>query len=218
MDDFIPVAIPRWQWRTVAHDLTPLFERFPAWQRDAGNRIEEVHLVCPHSSHSALLRGDRLQLRWRKESCAEGFELWDTIVDVAAPFPLDAVARLWTVLGLPGAPPHTYYATAALLLDVAAADRSVTPVRIVRTAQEIGFQGIGCTLETIRVGPADTVDSFSVEHEDPSLLIQVLGDLGLDTTPNTNLLQTIKSVLGLNDHAFRKPKWPKKSSASISST
>lgn len=216
MDDFIPVAIPRWQWRIVAHDLTPLFERFPAWQRGAGDRIEEVHLVCPHSSHSALLRDDRLQLRWRKESCAEGFELWDTILDVGAPFPTEAVARLWSVLGLPGTPASTHFASTASLLDAAAADPSVTPVRISRTAQQIAFQGIGCSLETIRIGPGDTVDSFAIEHEDPSLLTQVLADLGLETTHNTNLLQTIKDVLGLTDHAFRKPTWPKKSSASIS--
>ena len=199
MGDFIPVAIPRWQWRTVARDLTPLFEWFPAWRRGAGNRIEEVHLVCPHSSHSASLRGDRLQLRWKKESRAEGCELWDTILDVRAPFPADAVARLWTVLGLPGAPAHAHFATAAMLLDAVANDPSVTPVGIVRTEQDIAFQGIRCLLETIRIGPGETVDSLFIEHEDPSLLMQVLADLGLDTTPNTNLLQAIKRVLGLTE-------------------
>ena len=83
----VPVSIPRWQWRTFAADLSWLTRRFRRLaQGDPSRRVDEIHLVCLQSSHHAFLRGDTLELRWRKEVGPEGFELWDTILQCDLPF------------------------------------------------------------------------------------------------------------------------------------
>ncbi len=217
MSLIVPVAIPRWQWRTLACDLSWLFQRFPASPRDAGKQVEEIHLVCLHSSNSAVLRGEQLELRWRKETGPGGSELWDSIVEVSAPFPAEAIARLWTVLALDGEPPREAFRSAGAFLDEAITPRpSVIPVRVVRTCHQTEFNGVACALETVRIGASTVMDSFTMEHEDPSLLVQMLAELGLDPDLNINLLQALKHVLGLPANNARNLTWPRKSSASFS--
>jgi hypothetical protein len=217
MSLIVPLAIPRWQWRTMADDLSRVFRRFPASPLDAGRQVEEIHLVCLHSSHSAILRGEQLELRWRKETGPGGSELWDSIVTVSAPFPAEAIARLWTVLGLDGRPPLTPFTTTAAFLDEAITPNpSVIPVRVARTCRETAFSGIACTLETVRIGAAVVMDSFTMEHEDPSVIVQMLAELGLDPDIHINLLQALKHVLGLPAENARNLKWPMKSNASSS--
>lgn len=193
----VPVSIPRWQWRTFGSDLSPLFRRFPAPQ-GAGKPAEEIHLICLHSSHSALLRGNALELRWRKQTAPEGFELWDTILTATTPFTQECVARLWAAWGLPVTPTRGLESVEMFLEQAISRTGSVVPVRLVRRCRTERLNGIGCELETIQLNGEARIESFAIEHEDPSLMTQVLAELGLDPRQNINLVQGIKSVLGLN--------------------
>ena len=82
---WVPVSIPRWQWRTFGTDLSWLDRRLstPGWVES--RPVTEVHLVCRCSAHHAWLSAAVLTLQWRKEVGAGGFELWDTILRTGAP-------------------------------------------------------------------------------------------------------------------------------------
>ncbi|MBZ0090027.1 MAG: hypothetical protein K8H90_06585, partial [Thermoanaerobaculia bacterium] len=91
-----PVSIPRWQWRTSASDLSWLRRRLssPGWLTSPPS--DQTHLICLHSAQHAWLETGELELQWRKETGAEGFELWDTILRAAEPFDAASLARLYS--------------------------------------------------------------------------------------------------------------------------
>jgi len=216
MNTVIPVSIPRWQWRTFAADLPMLARRFPDLGQGSEMRLDEIHLVCLGSSHHAFLRGETLELRWRKEVGPEGFELWDTVLQSGLPFRGEQLTRLWSAWGLPGAAPDREYRTVASFLDEAIVPNpKVIPVRLTRWRREHQLLGIDCSVEAIDIGGAAAIRSLSLEHEDPALIEQLLIELRLSARDNVNFLQGIKSALGLPATDARNGSWARKSNASI---
>lgn len=215
MNTVLPVSIPRWQWRTFDDDLSWLSRRLSAPHGGPIRRVEETHLVCTHSLHHAWLLGDTLELRWRKEVDALGCELWDTILRTSLPFTAAGVSRLYDAWGLaPPSPMGTYTDVPAFLAAVTASTPSVQTVRVERQCRGEFLHGVACSIETIEAGPSVRLQSFSIEHEDPSLIAQVLRDLGLETRGNTNFLQGLKHALGLPTTDPGNRTWLRKSSAS----
>lgn len=212
------VSLPRWQWRTVATDLSWLFKRLPVPLAGPGGRLEETHLICAHSSHSAVVRGDRLEVRWRKETAPEGFELWDTILDLNVPFRASDLERLWGAWGLPRPALSAEYPTIASFIGEAIVPAAplIIAAAVTRECHETSFQGIACSVEMIEVEHTVQLQSFSIEHEDPSLMAELLHRLGLKGGDNINLLQSLRSALALPQLEAGTPTWPKRSNASFS--
>jgi hypothetical protein len=199
MSACVPVSLPRWQWRTFAADLSWLSHRLPVPRGDVGWRAEEIHLVCSHSTHHAWVLCDTLELRWRKEVGPEGFELWDTILHTRVPFSPTDISRLFAAWGVPEWHHLDGNSVQAFLAGVASAGVGVEAVRLVREGHVALIDGVSCVLETITGGSAGPVQSFSVEHEDPSLMASILSDLGLDARDNINFLQGLKRLLGTRE-------------------
>jgi len=193
MSTVVPVAIPRWQWRVFAPDLSWLTRRLAATHTGPMTWSEEVHFVCAHSSHHAWVQHDMLELRWRKQTDADGFELWDTILKASAPFTRDDVKRLYAAWGL--SMPEVDDAPVGL--DRLAAVPAVQRVSVTRGAQALRVHGVSCTLESVAAADRPSLQSFAIEHEDPSVIRHVLRDIGLDTRSNTNFLQGLKTALGM---------------------
>ncbi len=212
-----PVSIPRWQWRTFAQDLSWLAERASIGANVAARRVEETHLVCLPSAHHAWLAGDVLEMRWRKEISPTKLELWDTILQTAAPFGPESVARLCSAWGLPvpalrveGVLPEE------LISQMTALTPSVRPVQVVRLGRTTDLDGIRCCLETILAGPSLRLDSFAIEHEDPALLDNLIAELKLGHLVNTSFLAGLKDGLGLGTSTSKERQWARKSSESTS--
>lgn len=205
MGPAVPVTIPRWQWRTVAPDLSSLFRRLPVPPNGPERRETEIHLICHNSSHSAVVRGGALELRWRKETGPDGFELWDTILHVELPFRAADLQRLWAAWELPHPSLQDEYRTIdGFLQGPIAAAAGVTPVTLSRSYRSGVLQGVSCSMETLDVVSAMRLQSFCVEHEDPSLLTQLLAGIGLRGCDNINLLHGLRTALGLEAATTRR--------------
>ncbi len=193
----VPVAIPRWQWRTFAADLSWLLRRLSTASWVEGRPLSQVHLVCRHSAHHAWLGGGVLTLQWRKEVGAEGFELWDTILRSREPLRAASVERLFSAWGLaaPAIGPQGI-GVAALLAGPIGATPSVRALEIVRCCSSATVDGIACAFESVDVAGSRR-QSFAIEHEDPSLMTELLRDLGLETVANTNFLHGLKRLVDL---------------------
>jgi hypothetical protein len=217
MTRFVALAIPRWQWRTFGHDLSWLGRRLSTLSRVEVRRVEETHLVCLHSAHHAWLCGGELELRWRTQVGAEGFELWDTILRAAAPFDAATLGRLFGAWGIaaPGVPDAGLDA-AGMLAGPVAATSAIRPVAVERRCRTAVVDGIACTCETISTGPAPVVESFAIEHEDPALMAQLLAELGLEARANTGFLKGLKQTLGIALSESEGQAWARKSNASSS--
>lgn len=217
MSDFAPVPIPRWRWRSFAADLSWLFRPLTAREGGTFRHVEETHLVCLHSTHHAWIAEETLELAWRKEIAPEGFELWDTLLRARPPFRPASVARLFNAWGL--AEPESAIevpSVADLLAGPIAGAPAVRAVPLVRRCRRVEFQGIECSLETLVLEGTTRLQSFAIEHEDPSLMTQVLADLGLDSRDHVSFLQGLRGALGLPMTDPGSRTWPRKSNASIS--
>lgn len=197
MTSGVPVSIPRWQWRTFAPDLSRLGRRLSTSTCVEVRRVEETHLVCQRSAHHAWLHGEVLELRWRKEVGPEGFELWDTVLRTAAPFDAASVARLFSAWGLAAPAAASGLDAAGLLAGPVAAASEVVAVPVVRRQRTGVIDSVSCCFETIRAHRDLRVDSFAVEHEDPSVIEVLLADLGLSPAANTGFPQGLKNALGM---------------------
>lgn len=197
MSTVVPIAIPRWQWRIFATDLGWLARRLEPGLRGPGRRLEETHLVCSHSSHHAWLEGERLEMRWRKEVAPEGFELWDAILRATAPFGRGDVARLYAAWGLAEPVLSGDVDVASFLGQVIAATPAVRAVCVERRCQGIYLHGVAGSLEAIEVSPSVRLESVSLEHEDPSILAQLLREVGCAPHDNQSFLRGLKGALGL---------------------
>lgn len=193
-----PVIIPRWEWRTFAPSFGNLRARLGGVAFDAPRQASEIYLLCSTSSHNAKIRGESLQLKWRKQVDAKGLELWDPIL--RSPFPLagEFIVRLLEVWGI-GRPPLGLepLELAGFLADIVGRTPALQAVQVQKRHEGFAIQGARCKFTRI-TGPTEPFESFCIEHEDPEIVMQVIRELGLETRENINYPKGLKQALGLN--------------------
>jgi hypothetical protein len=209
MSAAVHLSIPRWQWRTCAADLSHLFSRLPTQARAAQERVVETQVISPHSSHSVVLCDERLTVTWRQETSPQGFERWDSIIDLTLPFPAAELERLWTACELPRPHVQATFATVGSFLEASIAARMM-PFVVTRWRSHTFVEGIPCTFERVEIAPTKQMHSFAIEHEDPALMLTLLADLGLQSTDNINFVHGLKTALGLQAQDTGNHKWQKK--------
>lgn len=191
------MVIPRWEWRTFAPSLDDLRGKVNGVEFQAPREILETYFVCLKSSHNAKVRDGLMDLKWRKQVDADGLELWDPVLKSTFPIEAGIVPRLFEAWGLPlPALPRASYTLPELLDEVLEPNPALRAVRTVKRRE--GFTLDGTTCEFARI-VADGVpfESFCVEHEDPSLVLQVIRSLGLDSHQNINYPLGLKRALAL---------------------
>ena len=88
------------------------------------------------------------------------------------------------------------YTVEQFLAEIVGPDPDLSAVEITKYRESFTLDGASCELAAIRVGGVP-MESFCLEHEDPSLLTQVLRRLGLDSRRNVNYPMGLKAALGL---------------------
>jgi hypothetical protein len=155
----------------------------------------ETYLLCRKSSHNAKIRGNSLQLKWRKQVDAEGLELWDPVLQSSFPLEPSFVARLLAVWGIEkpslGTEPMDME---TFLGEVVAKNPDLQAVVVHKQHDGFGVHGAKCKFTRI-TGPAEPFESFCIEHEDPEIVMQVIREVGLDPHANINYSKGLKSVL-----------------------
>lgn len=215
MREAVPLSLPRWEWCTVGTDLSWLLQSVRDAVFEQERLTAEIHLLCGHSSHAAVIQGSVLEVRWRKETRPEGMELWDTILEAAAPFSFVQLEQLWRIWELPPAVFEPEYPTvASFLAGVIASEPAIVPVAVTRTTRPGSLQGIKCALETLDLDIGRPLQSFSLEHEDPSVIAQLLAELGVEADVNINLPHALRIAAGLQAPGAGKQSWARKSNAS----
>lgn len=192
-----PLVIPRWEWRTFAPSLASLRKRLAGSVAGPGRESREVHVLCLKSSHNTRIRLGGVDLRWRHQVRPDGLELWDPVLKCAFPLPASFVLRLFEAWGL--APPklaRTTYTQEQLLAEVVGPCPDLVPVEAALEIDGFALDGTRCELARV-TAPGTTVETFSVEHEDPALVTHALAELGLDSRRNISVPMGLKTALGL---------------------
>ncbi len=191
------MIIPRWEWRTFSPSLRGLRTRLGNLAFEATRESCETYLLCRKSSHNAKLRGNHLQLKWRKQVDVDGLELWDPILQSVLPLEAAFVARLLEVWGIekPYMGPGPF-AEEAFLTEIVGRIPDLQAVGVRKRHEGFTVQGARCKFTHI-TGLAEPFESFCIEHEDPDIVLQAIRELGLDPHDNTNYPKGLKQVLGI---------------------
>jgi hypothetical protein len=123
--------------------------------------------------------------------------LWEPVLKARFPLGLKEVA---TIFG-PWWPPPTAsirdsYSFEQLVEDVVTPRPALRLVAVRKSRR--GFTFAGCLAEFTKVSAGSvSVQSFSLEHEDPRRVLAALRTLGLKARANTNYILGLKRALGL---------------------
>lgn len=189
--------VPRWEWRCFAHALAAVAQS-AAIPADAKPReSDEIYLLDMRGPQNAKIRDDVLDIKILHQTDADGLELWEPVFKASFPLSAADVAAAFVVWELPPtALPRANYTIGQFLDEVVPLQTDLRVVRVHKSRR--GFTFAGCIAELAKLTvDATTIDSFSLEHENPATVVAAVRKLGLDPKGNTNYPLGLKRLLGL---------------------
>jgi exopolyphosphatase / guanosine-5'-triphosphate,3'-diphosphate pyrophosphatase len=189
--------VPRWEWRCFAPSLATIAQA-AAMPSDTGCReSDEIYLLDLKETENVKIRDGVLDIKRLRQTDAEGLELWEPAFKGRFPLGRDDLAAASVVWAMPLEALRRETYTIRQFIDEMVSLRS--DLRIVRVHKwRRSFTFAGCTAELVRLTvESRTLESFSLEHEDPGRVLAALRKLGLDGRRNTNYPLGLKRVIGL---------------------
>jgi hypothetical protein len=164
----------------------------------APRNSSEIYILSLHGPQNAKLRDGLIDIKRLQQVDDDGLELWEPVFK--AKFPLGrcdiAVAFSEWHLPLP-ALSRDSYTIEEFFNSLIAAQPALRVARVDKSRRGFDFQG--CIAEFVRLSvESRSLQSFSLEHEDRSLILAALEQLGLDSHANTSYPLGLKRALGLD--------------------
>jgi hypothetical protein len=190
-------AVSRWEWRTFDYQPQRWQEVLRNGVRStAGSLRTETYLITPETRYDVTIRDDRIEARELVGSDHSGLEMWRATI--TAPFPLASgvLAELCAMWRCPEEVDHPNLPTPEHLLAFLQRhmpEVTIVPCRKWRRAYRIH----GCRAEraTVLAG-GELLETLSLEHEDPDVLLEALRNVRLDRERNTSYVIVMKQSLG----------------------
>jgi exopolyphosphatase/guanosine-5'-triphosphate,3'-diphosphate pyrophosphatase len=189
----------RWEWRCFAPSLATIAQAVAIPSDAASRESDEIYVLDPGGTENAKIRDGVLDIKRLRQIDADGLELWEPVLKARFPLSrsdLAAASAVWS-LPLETMPCETCTMDQFIEgLNSLRADLHVVRVHKSRRA----FTFSGCIAELVRLDvESRTLESFSLEHEDPKRILAALLALGLDGHANTNYSLGLRRFLGLRD-------------------
>ena len=190
--------IPRWEWRTFSASLAALERAIGPLADVTPRNSSEIYVLSLHGPQNAKLRGGLIDIKRLQQVDDDGLELWEPVFK--AKFPLGrcdiAVAFSEWHLPLP-ALSRDSYTIEEFFNSLIAAQPGLRVARVDKSRRGFVFQG--CIAEFVRLSvESRSLQSFSLEHQDRSLILAALEQLGLESQANTSYPLGLKRALGLD--------------------
>ncbi len=198
MSSAAPFTMPRWEWRTFV-PLEGELSRFQHRSLQAASiDAHEISILCLKSLHDVLIADESILLKWRKQVGPGGLERWDSVLNATFPCTARVVGQLFETWGLPlPVLERTHYTQSEFLHEVLPQSPELRVVEYDRRTKRFFLDGASCEVTELTSGTVK-VESFSIEHEDPVLTLQVIHRLGLQTRTNTCYPLGLKTALHLS--------------------
>ena len=189
----------RWEWRCFAPSLATIAQAVAIPSDAAARESDEIYVLDPRGTENAKIRDGVLDIKRLRQIDADGLELWEPVLKARFPLSrsdLAAASAVWS-LPLETLPCETY--TVEQFIDGLNSLRAdLRVVRVHKSRRAFTFSG--CMAELVRLDvESRTLESFSLEHEDPRRILAALLALGLDGHANTNYSLGLRRALGLRD-------------------
>ena len=191
------VIVPRWEWRCFAASLATIAQAAAIPSSAAPRESDEIYLLDPRGTQNAKIRDEVLDIKQLRQTDVDGLELWEPVFKARFPLSRSDLASASAIWALPleGLARETY-TIQQFIAEVITLRSDIKVARVHKSRR--GFIFGGCIAELAQLAvESTTLESFSLEHEDPKRILAALRELGLDGHANTNYPLGLKRALGL---------------------
>jgi exopolyphosphatase/guanosine-5'-triphosphate,3'-diphosphate pyrophosphatase len=187
----------RWEWRCFAPSLATIAQAMAIPSDVASRESDEIYVLDPRGTENAKIRDGVLDIKRLRQIDADGLELWEPVFKVRFPLSRSDLAGASAVWPLPlETLPRETYTIEQFIEEVISLRADLHVVRVHKSRRVFMFAG--CIAELVRLAvESRTLESFSLEHEDPKRILAALLTLGLDGHANTNYSLGLRRALGL---------------------
>jgi exopolyphosphatase / guanosine-5'-triphosphate,3'-diphosphate pyrophosphatase len=190
--------VPRWEWRCFAPSLASLAQAAGPPADAAPRHSDETYILDLSGSlaQNVKIRDGVLDVKRLLQTDAAGLELWEPVLKARFPLGRKDVVAVFGPWMPSAALSREAYTLEQLIDDIVAPQPALRVVELHKSRRAFGFAGGLAELAQISAGSV-SLESFSLEHEDPKRLLAALQTLGLDSHANTNYILGLKRALGL---------------------
>ena len=189
--------VPRWEWRSFAPSLPTIAQAVAIPSDVASRESDEIYLLGRSGTANVKIRDGVLDIKRLRQIDADGLELWEPVFKAHFPLGRSDLAAASAVWPLPlETLPRETYTINQFIEEVISLRADLHAVRVHKSRRVFTFAG--CIAELVRLNvESRTLESFSLEHEDPKRILAALHTLGLDGHANTNYSLGLRRALGL---------------------
>jgi len=187
----------RWEWRCFASSLATIAQAVAIPSDAVSQESDEIYVLDRSGTENAKIRDGVLDIKRLRQIDADGLELWEPVFKARFPLSRSDLAAASAVWPLPlETPPRETYTIEQFIEEVISLRADLHVVRVNKSRRT--FEFAGCITELVRlVVESRTLESFSLEHEDPKRILAALLTLGFDSHANTNYSLGLRCALGL---------------------
>ena len=185
--------IPRWEWRCFAPSLAALARKIDAPVGTNARESDETYILehASGASDNIKIRDGVLDLKRLRQTDSAGLEQWEPVLKASFPLRRSDMAA---VFGDQVLQRDSY--TLDEFTNFVAHLPGFRAVTVHKSRRGFTFGGCISELARITVGTV-ALESFSLEHEDPKLVLASLRTLDLDGHANISYPMGLKRALGL---------------------
>lgn len=180
----------RWEWRTFGEEFGGAEERLGSIESERVAESDETYLLSEVGVDAVKVRDGLMDVKHLEQVNDDRLELWKPVMK--SPLPVaaaDARAVLAALLISASLDSDPYN-----LADLAkAAGGAVRLVPVHKTRRHFTIAGCMAELTDLRTSDRST-RTIAIESEDPARVIAAVRDLGLDSRPNVNVPQGLRSL------------------------
>ena len=190
--------VARWEWRVFGKgDFGEAEKMIRALPMDSNKKTEEEYILSRKSDENVKIRFDLIDVKSLQNVNADNLEQWLPVLKTGFPIAADKLAELFKILKveLPKLE-RTEYTHDQFIDELVKTNPDLVLVNVKKNRDIYKIDGTTAEVaETEFNGvPWRTI---CVEHEDPALIMKVVGKLGMKGEPNMNYIHAMKKSVGM---------------------
>lgn len=191
----LPGVVPRWEWRAFGRRFDVAAQVLAEMTPERTGSSEEQYVLSARTDASVKVRAGELDVKLRL-AVDVGLERWAPVMKADFPVSADEVTAVLAALDAPGRPDeHSSSSSFADLIELLEAQPGLLVVDVEKHRRH--FRVDDCIVESTEVTvDGATIQTVSVEMEDPGRVLDVVARLGLADRANTCMARGLKALVG----------------------
>lgn len=189
--------IPRWEWRTFAHDLGKAESNIRKHPEGKTRESSEVYILSEVSMDNTKIRDELMDIKTLLQVNEDRLEQWMPIMKASFPIQISEIEKVFKCFKvvLPKLE-RKEYTLQQYLDELIGKSKLLKAVNVHK--KRTGFTINNCIVEIAEVTVDDKkIKTAAVEMEVPQMVIRTVKELELDSFPNINYLRGLKNLVGM---------------------